>query len=274
MLFLIKENISLNNTQLNAVVMQKVEVSSDVMILRISPNSWILKDFIPGQFTILGLPGNAPRISLSDKEDKNQDLNKIIKRPYSVASSSVAKEYLEFYIALVRSGALTPRLFNLHIGDKIFLSEDFRGMFTLNDVPKDKNIILIATGTGLSPYMSMIRSLLTTGLNTKMIIIHGAKHSWDLGYISELMTMQKLCPNFTYLPVISLPEEEPVTWKGHTGFLHEIWNSKVLDTTFKFSPSPDNSHIFLCGNPLMVEGMMKELMKQGFDEQIHTEKFT
>lgn len=270
----------MSTPSLNAVVTQKVDVSPELIILRVAPQGWTLKEFIPGQFTILGLPGSSPRIPWADEEEKKPDPEKLIKRPYSVASSSLAKEYIEFYIALVRSGIMTPRLFNLRVGSKLWLSEDFRGIFTLSQVPADSNIIMIATGTGLSPYMSMIRTLVTSGISRRMTILHGARHSWDLGYSSELFTLQKICPNFSYIPVISLPDEEPVPWKGETGFLHELWQKRAVEKLWGFTPAPANTHIFLCGNPLMIEGMLKVILAEEFIEhtpktpgQIHTEKF-
>lgn len=268
------------DNKLNAVVTQKVDVSPEVMILRIVPVGVELKEFIPGQFTVLGLPGSFTRINFSDPETAAPDPQKLICRTYSVASSSKSKEYIEFFIALVRSGSLTPRLFNLKIGDKLWFSGNFKGLFTLKDVPFDNNVIFIATGTGLSPYMSMLRSEITTGLKNKIAIIHGARHSWDLGYRSELFTMQRLCPYFNYFPVISMPEEEPVKWTGLTGFIHDIWNKNIITDIWGFPPSPLNTHIFLCGNPLMIEKMLPLLDDSGFKEysndkkgQIHTERF-
>ena len=66
----------------------------------------------------------------------------MIRRAYSIASSSRIGEYMEFYIALVTSGALTPRLFDLSIGDPIWLSPKVTGMFTLEQVPAGKNLVM------------------------------------------------------------------------------------------------------------------------------------
>ena len=59
------------------------------------------------------------------------------------------REYLEFYVVLMCSGALTPRLFSLEKGDPLWLGQRFSGMFTLDDVADDKHVVLIGTGTGL-----------------------------------------------------------------------------------------------------------------------------
>ena len=168
--------------EMNAVVAQRVDVASGLMILRVTPKGWELPPFKAGQYTVLGLPGAAPRAPFTDEEPPPPDSGKLIRRAYSIASSSVEKEYLEFYITLVRSGALTPRLFALAPGDAVWLSSKFVGMFTLDRVPADQNVLLIATGTGIAPYMSMLRTHLQETAGRAFAVVHGARHSWDLGY--------------------------------------------------------------------------------------------
>ncbi len=264
----------------NAVVEQKVEVTSDLMILRIKPKGWALPPFKAGQYTVLGLKSSEPRAELTDVETSVPPPGKLIRRAYSVASSSVDNEYIEFYIALVRSGALTPRLFALHPGRELWLSPRVVGMFTMDEIPPKQNILLIATGTGLAPYMSMLRTHLSQLQNARMAVIHGANHSWDLGYRAELNTMQRLSSAFRYQPIISNPGEENVPWSGAAGFINDFWSSGELEEKIAFRPSPESTHVFLCGNPLMIEGMLPILVGEGFVEhsrktpgQVHLEKF-
>jgi len=266
--------------ELNAIVEQRVEVASGLMILRVIPDGWALPAFKAGQYTVLGLPGSAPRAPLTDAEDPAPDPDKLIRRAYSVASSSVDDTYLEFYIALVRSGALTPRLFALKPGDRLFLSQKVVGMFTFDKVPEGKNILLIATGTGLAPYISMMRTHLGSVSGAKIAVVHGANHSWDLGYRSELATMQRLSPVFKYVPIVSLPGVENVPWAGRTGFINDFLASEEAPKDLGFTPSPADTHVFLCGNPLMIEAMLTFLAERGFVEQtrktpgqVHLEKF-
>jgi ferredoxin--NADP+ reductase len=264
----------------NAVVAQRVDVASGLMILRVMPKGWELPPFKAGQYTVLGLPGRAPRAPLTDEEPPPADPDKLIRRAYSIASSSVENEYLEFYVTLVRSGSLTPRLFALGPGDPLWLSSKFVGMFTLDRVPAGQNILLVATGTGIAPYMSMLRSHLQEIRGPRVAVVHGARHSWDLGYRAELSTMQRLVPAFSYVPVVSSPDEETVPWKGRAGFIHQLWQDGSLTEAMGFEPSPATTHVFLCGNPLMIEAMMGQLAAEGFTEHthkqpgnIHLEKF-
>ena len=266
--------------QLNAIVAQRIEVSPGLIILRAVPDGWELPDFESGQFAVLGLPGTAPRHEVSDPEEERANPDRIIKRAYSIASSSVANEHLELYIVLVPSGALTPRLFALSVGDRLWLSPKFSGLFTLDEVPPDQHVLLISTGTGLAPYMSMLRSHLVCGEPRRFAVIHGARHSWDLGYRSELMTLDRMCANLTYIATISRPEEEPAPWTGETGYIQEVWQRGVLEESSEFRGSPQDTHVFLCGNPSMIVTMADLLTGRGFKEHrrndpgnLHVERY-
>ena len=180
--------------ELNAVLQRRVEVAPGLMVIRVVPDGWELPEFTPGQFAVLGLPPEAPRCELADPDEEEHKPGKLIRRAYSIASSSVAREYLELYITMVRSGALTPRLFALETGDRLWLGPKITGRFTLDEVPGDANLVLIATGTGLAPYMSMLRTMLPECGERRIAVLLGARHSWDLGYQAELVTMDRLSP--------------------------------------------------------------------------------
>lgn len=265
---------------LNAVVALRTEISPWLIILRVVPDGRKLPDFAPGQFAVLGLPGSTPRCSLAEPDEVTLDPGKLIRRAYSVASSSLTREYVEFYIALVTTGALTPRLFSLRMGDRVWLSPKITGMFTLDQVPGDQNVVMIATGTGLAPYMSMLTTHLVCGGPRHFAVLHGARHSWDLGYRSELMTLQHLCRNLSYVPVISRPQGEPAPWPGATGYVQDLWQAGVIENAWGFKPAPENTHFFLCGSPAMIEGTVEMLCQAGFREhtkkepgQIHVERY-
>ncbi len=264
----------------NAILVQKLEVSPGLVILRVVPDGWDLPEFLPGQFTVLGLPGRAPRCEGCDPEEDTVDSDKLIKRAFSVASSPSARDYIEFYVVLVPSGALTPRLFALSNGDRLWLSKKVTGTFTLQDTPADKHLVLVSTGTGLAPYMSMLRTQLECGDQRRFAILHGVRHSWDLGYRGELMALDRMCVNFSYVPIISRPKEEAAPWGGATGYVQHLWGSAHVPEVWGFTPSPDDTHVYVCGNPAMIEDVMEVLEREGFREhkkkapgQIHVEKY-
>lgn len=257
--------------ELNAVVNQRIEVNPGLIKLRVVPQGWEMPEFTPGQFTLLGLPWTSPRHESADQDPQEpRDPQRFILRAYSVASSSVAREYLEFYVGMVRSGLLSPRLFALKVGDSLYVGPKFKGMFTLSEVPKEFNVVLIATGTGVAPYMSMIRTEIAEGFRYRFAVIHGAYHSSDLGYHEELNMLNSVSPTFSYLPIISHPQEEAAKWHGPVGFVQKIWGEGALDDLWGFHPTPANTHVFLCGNPRMIDDMVNILEREGFAE--HTEK--
>ncbi len=266
---------------LNAVVAARIEVAPGLVILRVKPDGWDLPPFRPGQFAVLGLPAEAGRHPVADPEgDPAPKPGTLIRRSYSIASSSVEREYLEFYLTLVRSGSLTPRLFALSVGDRLWLGPKITGLFTFEQVPAGANIVMVATGTGLAPYMSQLRTALLYHPARRVAVLHGARHSWDLGYHAELATMQRLRPHLLYLPVVSRPDEEPAVWAGEVGYVQDLWVSGVLERRWGGRPGPADTHVFLCGNPAMIETMAALLAGEGFREhtprqpgELHVERF-
>ena len=104
------------STELNAVITEREDYASGLVVVRIAPVGWELPPFTPGQFATIGLPASAPRLDGCDPEDPALDPGRFIRRAYSIASSSKQREYLELYVALVTSGELTPRLLALRTG--------------------------------------------------------------------------------------------------------------------------------------------------------------
>jgi len=256
------------------------EVAPGLMIVRVAPAGWTLPSFKPGQFAVLGLPAEASRHPLSDPEDPPAKPGSMIRRAYSIASSSREGAYLEFFLNFVRSGSLTPRLFALAAGDRVWLGPRITGLFTFDDVPRDANVVMIATGTGLAPYMSMLRTFLAAEGHRRLAVVHGARHSWDLAYRSELIAMQRAWPNLTYIASVSRPDEEPVPWGGEAGRVQDVWNRGSLAAAWGFPPSPADTHLLLCGNPSMIEDMVALLGEQGYAEhtrqapgQVHVERY-
>ena len=130
--------------------------------------------------------------------------------------------------------------------------------------------IWFGTGTGLAPYMSMLRTMLPDGGDRRVAVLLGARHSWDLGYQSELVTMDRLSPAFSYFSIISRPAEEPVPWGGPAGYVQDLWQGDHLERVWGARPEPDATRVFLCGNPSMIEEMVKILGGEGFREHSRT----
>lgn len=262
-----RENMSTD--EYNATVIQKILMTPGLMTLRVRLDEEV-PDFTAGQYIVLGLSNLEARVKESEPDPNIYKRETLVRRVYSISSSSVEKEYLEFYISMVRNGQLTPRLFGLKQGSRLLMGSKAVGMFTLDRIPDNKNVIFIATGTGLAPYMSMIRSEFHLQKKRKFAVLHGASCSWDLGYRDELATMDRLTERFHYLPTITDPAKDP-TWSGLTGLIQPIIKSGIVEEKTGLDLTPENFDIFLCGNPLMVDETTKILASKGFTPDVKKE---
>ncbi len=243
----------------NATVTGKIMLTPDLMMLRVRTDSPREK-FIAGQYTNIGLGASETRspnsvIPLETIPDKT-----LIKRPYSIASANHQTQDFEFYISQVKSGQLTPRLFNLSLGRRMWVDEDIFGIFHLSQVPESCNIVMIATGTGLAPYISFLRSHIQDSKNNKMAVFHGAAYPWDLGYYSELSFISASFENFHYFPTLLKADS---TWQGLTGYIEKHLEADILQNA-GIELDPAKTHFFLCGNPKMVDSVTKFLHNFGY----------
>jgi ferredoxin--NADP+ reductase len=220
--------------------------------------------FRAGQYTVIGLPTSAPRLESSDPDDDAvPDPNKVIRRAYSIASSPKINEYVELYVTLVKSGELTPRLWLLRPGDRIWLGPSAKGHFTMDEVPSDKNVVLIGTGTGLAPYIAMIGDHHRCNLGRRFVVVHGARYVRELGYRDELEALDRDCSTLVYIPTVSRPAPEDA-WVGHVGRVQSVFADGTIDEALGETLSPDKTHVFVSGNPEMVEEIQRDLIAQAY----------
>ncbi|GAB4357308.1 MAG: ferredoxin--NADP reductase [Gammaproteobacteria bacterium] len=262
----------------NATLIERFDITPHLAIFRVKPDDENY-EFVAGQYTVLGLKRGEARLGEADPDDTpDADPEQLIRRPYSICSGTQQKE-LEFYISMLSGGELTPRLFNLKAGDRLFLGPRARGFLTLENVPTDTNLLMVATGTGLGPYISMLRSHAYQFPADKIGIIHGARYSWDLGYRPELESYDTRFDNVRYLPTISRPDVDPA-WDGAQGRVQKWLEAEDFSERFGFRLTPDECHVFLCGNPGMIEEASALLLSRGFSEAtrkepgtLHVEKY-
>jgi len=246
----------------NATVTGREAINPQLLVLRVEPDAPLF-EFTPGQFAVLGLLGSEARVPEAAPEEPVSQPDKLIRRAYSIASSSLERRYLEFYLTLITSGQLTPRLFALNYGQRLFLGPKSSGVFTLDRVPPEKAVVLVATGTGLAPYMSMLRTMLINETKRKFVVLHGARYSWDLGYRGELESLARLRPNLTYIPTITRPEQD-VRFHGHVGRLQALLAQGLVEKASGVPLDPAQAEVFLCGNPDMVIAVKELLLACGF----------
>ncbi len=246
----------------NATVVGREAINPQLLILRVRPDNGQYS-FTPGQFAVLGLQGREPRVVEAATEETTPEAGKMIRRAYSIASSSVERSYIEFYLTLVTSGELTPRLFALAHGSRVFLGPKASGLFTLDRVAPGKAVVLVATGTGLAPYVSMLRTMLIADTVRKFVVLHGARCSWDLGYRAELESLARIRLNFTYLPSITRPVEDP-HFGGFTGRIQQLLEQGLVEQRAGVRLDPAATDVFLCGNPDMIAHVKTLLESRGF----------
>jgi len=263
----------------NAVVVAKQALTPDLFIIKVKPDK-AMGEFISGQYVLLGLSSNLSRRDGSEPEFKLSKPDRMILRAYSIASAGHEPELLEFYISVVSNGSLTPRHAQINPGDRIMVGEKIRGSFTLDTIPPEhENIILAATGTGLAPYVSMMRRHAVRPYPFRFIILHGAPRSWELGYLEELRMQSRYLPRVVYIPSITRTKEDP-WWTGETGRITQYFQSHMLRDRFEVELDPARTSVFLCGNPAMIEEVGKLLEPRGYTTystqnpgSLHTEEY-
>jgi ferredoxin--NADP+ reductase len=234
---------------LNSTVVGRIDVTPELMILQVKPDGGI-PSFQPGQYVALGLPGAAPRYEGAPDEREVPAADKLIKRAYSIGSSPVVGDYFEFYIAIVPDGALTSRLAVVKPGDRLFAQPKVTGTFTLDGIPDDHNLVLVSTGTGLAPFMSMVRTPSTWTSGRKITIVHGVRYPQDFAYSDELLSYSSQRNDFTYLPIASRASE---SFSGRKGRVQALFNDGSINL------NPQSDHVFLCGNPAMIDELERDL---------------
>lgn len=245
---------------LNSTLVGRTEVTPELLILQVRPDGGV-PDFKPGQYVALGLPGSSARYAAALPEREVVVPDKIVKRAYSIGSSPSQKDFLEFYIAVVPDGSLTSRLAALQTGDRLFAQPKVTGTFTLEGVAPERNLVLISTGTGLAPFMSMVRTGEIWAPQRKITVVHGVRYPSDFAYADELMSLQASGRNFEYLPIASRAGDD---FSGRRGRIQKLFEDSVVE------PHPERDSVFLCGNPAMIDDLEKHLYARGFT--VHSKK--
>ncbi|MDB4444604.1 2Fe-2S iron-sulfur cluster binding domain-containing protein [bacterium] len=184
-------------------------------------------------------------------------------RAYSVASGAGEAHDLELVITKVPDGAVTT-----YVHDYLKINEELRingpyGDFYLRD--SDRDILFIATGSGLAPIKSMLHQIEKEEIKRKTTLFFGARTRKDLLYYEKLRDFEKHIPNFAFVPTLSRPTEED-QWDGEKG--------RVTDLIEKHIPENANIQVYICGAPTMVDSCEDILKKKGIPvEQIFYDKF-
>lgn len=241
----------------NATVVRRVDVAGNVRVLWIRPDPGSIQPFEPGQFVQLGWP--------KPEEPDGPPPTRVRwnKRSYSIASSPRESGAYELFLAHVAGGALTPRLFELVEGARVWCDDAPKGHFTLERIPEGRHLVCVATGTGIAPFVSMLRTYGGTGRWRKLSIVCGARDSADLAYDDELRRAAASDPTVRY---VALASREPPTsaWTGGHGRVQSALEDAAFLGLTGEPLSPHDTHVLLCGNPAMIDDVRALLEPRGF----------
>lgn len=181
-----------------------------------------------------------------------------IRRSYSAASAP--GERLEFFVTAVPGGALTPSLFDLGVGSELDLDPKPQGFFTLRFMPQTRDAWLLATGTGLGPFISMLRGAALWEHFQRVFLVHGVRERAHLAYGDELRELETKRGNFRYLRCVS--REAPGAGEV-AGRIPAALADGQLQALAGAELEPEHCHVLLCGNPQMIDDTHEALKPLG-----------
>lgn len=185
--------------------------------------------------------------------------------PYSLLNTPDEK-YAEVYFNTVAGGKVSNGLAALKAGDTVNIAQPCVGFFVLSQIPKAKHAWMFATGTGLGPYLSMLKTKEIWKRFEKIILVHAVPFANELNY-SELIEQFKAenPDQFQFIPIVSREDHDGVL-KGRIPALIE---SGDIETRAKLKMNTENSHILLCGNSGMLKDAKKVLQKRGMERHLN-----
>ena len=194
-------------------------------------------------------PGQFVRIALElDGE--------IVARPYSLVNSPTEREF-EIFFNIVPGGPLTPRLAALQQGDVIKVAEKPYGFLTLDEVPAAKHLWMIATGTGVGPFISILKSGDAWQRFEKVVLVYSVRTAQELAYQDAIAEAgRQYHQQLSFIPLVTREQLEGAINKRVTDAIV----SGELEQQAGIDMSPEDSHVMMCGNSAMIADVM-ELLK-------------
>jgi CDP-4-dehydro-6-deoxyglucose reductase len=231
---------------MRARLVQSVEIAPDVRHFVFEASDVERLSFAPWQF-----------VSFTDDVG-----GKKITRAYSIASAPDESNRFELCLNLVTDGHLSPRLFSMQPGESVEMLPPL-GQFVIRH--PDRDAVLIATGTGIAPFRSILRAHLSE-TSRAFTLLFGVRHEHSLMYRAEFEEMARGYSHFWFVPTLTRPGPD---WTGLTGRVQQ----HLIRALGQPCPRPDVD-VFLCGLKAMVDDVRNILKAMGFDrKQILYEKY-
>ena len=208
--------------------------------------------FVPGQFITL----------LFEVEGKTK------RRSYSIASIPGKTDETEIAISYMQGGIASETLFNLPADASLTCSGPF-GRLVMRDTDEPARFILVATGTGVAPYRSMLPEIarrLEVDVELKFILLLGVQYRKDLLYVNDFIEFSNTHERFEFRAYLSRDELENAQQHEYKGYVQSAFPDLSLD--------PDEDLVYLCGNPNMIDTAFAWLTDEGFSpKSVRREKY-
>nr|WP_312535567.1 ferredoxin--NADP reductase [Moraxella sp. CTOTU47618] len=234
--------------------------------------------FTAGQFVRLGIHGkdlqyfaqnHETKLITSETQDyetkgQHVDLDGYVFRAYSVASSPY-DEFIEFFSVVIPHGEFTSKVNHIQVGDSLLLNTTPFGYLTLAryQLPLPNDLWLLATGTGLAPFLSILKTIDVWQQYQRIILVYSARTSQELAYQAEIDAIKSIYGDngaaFVFLPIVTREAD----YAGEKARIPNLILSGKLTELVGQKLDKERSHVMLCGNPQMVEDTKEALKSIG-----------
>ncbi len=187
-------------------------------------------------------------------------------RPYSCVNTPTEQPF-EIYFNIVHEGPLTPLLAKLQAGDELSVWDTVNGLLTVEDVPEAKHLWMFATGTGLGPFLSIMKTAASYEKFEKFVLVHAVRTAEELTYQDSINSILKqYSDSVVYVPIVSREDHSD----GLRGRIPDLIKSGELESKVGLTLSTAESHVMLCGNSGMIQDAIVTLGER--DMVKHTRK--
>jgi len=195
-----------------------------------------------------------------------QGPTKILHRSYSIANMPDDNNHVEFACSYVEGGVASNLLFNLKPGDVVDAGGPY-GLFVLKKEEKPKRYVFIGTGTGVSPYRSMLNDIKSRFDDThEVILLMGVRNKEELLFGQDFIHFAKVHPKFKFYACYSRETPDSLQHFERKGHVQSVFPEITLN--------PTDDIVYLCGNPYMIDDAFAKLTEMGFDKKsIRREKY-
>jgi ferredoxin--NADP+ reductase len=208
-------------------------------------------DFRAGQFVRIGLEIDG----------------EIVARPYSLVNAPDESE-LEIYFNIVAEGPLTPKLAELEPGDALKLWPSANGFLVVEEVPETRHLWMLATGTGVGPFISILKTELPWQRFEKIVLAYSVRTQDELAYQQNIEQIETAhADKFVFVPVVT---REIMTGAVSTRITSAL-QSGELEERGGATISAEHSHVMMCGNSEMIRAVFAELDKRGMRKHLRRE---